>query len=553
MKLTIELTSKLVWSVTVLALSQASLLAAQPNVYPDATPSAPIPVVSYQPSETLPPPAPGPQPVPAIPELARNPQGAALAPAEPAPGDHPLPINLATALYLSNARPLVIAFAQNSEEQAEALLQRANAMWLPNLNTGIQYYHHEGSDQSSNGVMIVDTKSYFAAGAGATFNFGLSDAIFLPLAARQEVAARQFDVQAARNDALASVATAYFDVQEARGRLAGNLDAVAKAEELTKQVKGLSQGPAGGIVPQIEIDRVLALLYDLNQEAAASRAAWQTSSARLNRLLRLNPAAVVVPLEPPHLQITLVPMGQPVDNLIPVGLLNRPELASQKALVRATLERLRQERMRPLLPSLVLQGGGPNNDFTGGSFQGGPNGVPVTGGGRLDVAVGAVWTLDNLGAGNRAAVREKAAQQQQAILELFNTEDRVAEEVVQARAQVEAAAVQIGQAEAGVREANVSLAGTQIGLRQTRGAGGLLELINRPQEAVAAVQQLNRAYDNYFAAVNGYNRAQFQLYRAMGYPARQVICDCPVGEVQNVDTSRQPCMSPVCPIYRPCP
>ena len=44
--------------------------------------------------------------------------------------------------------------------------------------------------------------------------------------------------------------------------------------------------------------------------------------------------------------------------------------------------------------------------------------------------------------------------------------------------------------------------------------------MNRPQEAVAALQQLTRAYGVYYAAVNGYNRAQFQLYRALGFPAR---------------------------------
>ena len=307
-------------------------------------------------------------------------------------------------------------------------------------------------------------------------------------------------------------------------------------------------------MPKIEIDRVLALRFDLEQEAAASRGAWQTNSARLNRVLRLNPGAVVVPVEPPQLQVTLIPPGRVVDELIPVGLLNRPELASQKALVQATLERLRQERIRPLLPSLVLQGGnGPGGVFNGAAFQGGPNGEPVQGYGRFDIDLGVVWTLDNLGAGNRAAVRERAAQQQRAMLELFNTEDLVAEEVVRAHALLETAAVQVGKAEAGLREANITLAGTRIGLRQPVGAGGLLQLVNRPQEAVAALQQLNRAYDTYFAAINGYNRAQFQLYRAMGYPARSVISDRPVGELQNVDPSRPPCMAPVCPhlISRP--
>jgi outer membrane protein TolC len=537
-----------------LALDQAVMVAAPPYDSPQSDIPSQYPAVRQPLLEAIPAPEPGPRQFLVTPVLKENLQAPAVPPAAPAATDRPLPINLATALCLSNARPLVIAFAQNSVELAAAQLQHAKVMWLPNFNTGIDYYRHVVYDQETQGPVINVSKSYFAAGAGATLDFGISDAIFLPLAARQELSSREFDLEAARNDALATVATTYFDVQEARGRLAGNLDAQAKAKDLQKQIKGLAGGEAGGLVPQIEVDRVLALQYDLEQEAAASRAAWQTSSARLNRVLRLSPGAVVVPIEPPQLQVTLIPPGRVVDDLIPVGLLNRPELASQKALVQATLERLRQERLRPLLPSVVLGGGsGPGGAFTGGVFEGSPNDEPYVGGGRFDVELGVVWTFENLGAGNRALVRERSAQQQRALLGLFDTQDRVAEEVVQAHAQLGAAALQVGEAEAGVREANITLAGTRIGLRNPRGAGGLLQLINRPQEAVAALQQLNRAYDTYFAAVNGYNRAQFQLYRAIGYPARILICDCPLEKLQEVDTSRPPCMAPVCPDVIPRP
>jgi len=37
-----------------------------------------------------------------------------------------------------------------------------------------------------------------------------------------------------------------------------------------------------------------------------ARANWRISSARPTRVLRLNPSAVVVPLEPPHLLLTLI-------------------------------------------------------------------------------------------------------------------------------------------------------------------------------------------------------------------------------------------------------
>ena len=126
--------------------------------------------------------------------------------------------------------------------------------------------------------------------------------------------------------------------------------------------------------------------------------------------------------------------------------------------------------------------------------------------------------------------------------------------MVQAHAQLEATAAEVNAAMTAVKEATITYNGTLTGLGQTRGAGDLLELVNRPQEATAALQQLTRAYEGYFAAVNGYNKAQFQLYRALGFPARILVCDRPVGEVQQVDTSRPPCMAPVCPfVSRPCP
>ena len=214
----------------------------------------------------------------------------------------PLPINLATALYLSNARPLVIAFAQASVEEAAAQLQNAKVLWLPNLNAGTGYYRHDGMDQSTDGTIILDDKHAFAAGGGATLNFGVTDAIFQAAGCSPGIGGPGVDLQTARNDAMLVVALAYFDVQQARGNLAGALDAVAKAEVLVRKTAGLARG----LVPEIEVDRAQALLYDLRQEVTVARANWRIASSRLTRVLRLNPGAVVVPMEPPHLQITLI-------------------------------------------------------------------------------------------------------------------------------------------------------------------------------------------------------------------------------------------------------
>ena len=306
---------------------------------------------------------------------------------------------------------------------------------------------------------------------------------------------------------------------------------------------------------EVEVDRARAALFDLQQQTAAARANWRIASSRLTRVLRLNPAAVVDPLEPPHLQIAMISPRLGVADLIPVGLANRPELASQRALVQASGERVRQEQVRPLLPTVVMQGTGPGGFYNGGVFGGGPDGGNHLYDARSDVEVGAVWTLNNLGLGNRNLVRARVAEQRRASIDFADTQDRVAEDVVQAHAALEAAETQVEAAKTGVKEAVITFNGTLTGIGQTRAANGLLQLINRPQEAVAALEQMKRAYDLYFAAINGYNRAQFQLYRALGFPAHILVCKCPVGQPGSVDTSRPAGMAPVCPcvLSRPCP
>ena len=56
-------------------------------------------------------------------------------------------------------------------------------------------------------------------------------------------------------------------------------------------------------------------------------------------------------------------------------------------------------------------------------------------------------------------------------------------------------------------------------LGQLRRVGDVNQLVVRPLEAVTAVQAMAQAYSDYYTAVADHNRAQFQLYRAIGHPA----------------------------------
>lgn len=434
------------------------------------------------------------------------------------PEDRPLPITLPAALKLANARPLDIALAAQRVEAAQAQLDQAHALWLPSISLGVNYARHDGKIQDIRGEIINTGRSSFMAGAGPNMVFALSDAIFAPLAARQVLAARHAEVQAAANDSLLAVAEAYFNVQQARGEAAGAADAARRADDVVRRTRSLAEG----LAPAVEVNRAEAELARRLQAAEAARERWETASAELARILRLPPSALVVPQEPPHLRVELVDARVCVDDLIPVALSSRPELARDQALVQATLASLRQAKLRPLVPSLLIRGNAtnPSGTLSSGYFGGGINDDMTNFGARNSIDVQVLWELRNLGFGDRAAVRGRQAESQAATLELFRTQDRVAAEVVRAHAQSLRAANRVVQAERGVVNARETAEKNVIGLGQTRRVGEVLTLVFRPQEVVASIAALDQAYRDYYAAVADANRAQFRLYRALGHPAQ---------------------------------
>jgi outer membrane protein TolC len=438
-----------------------------------------------------------------------------------------LPINLATALSLAGVRPLDVALASERVRVAAAQLDRARVLWLPTIYVGTDYFRHDGQLQDVAGNVFGTSKSGFMIGAGPSAVFALSDALLAPLAARQDLRARQALVQAARNDSLLAVAEAYFNVQQARGELAGAVDAARKADDLVQTAQKL----APQLIPNVEATRTRVEAAHRRQAIETAHERWRIASAELARVLRLDPSVLVEPLEPPHLRVTLVSTESPVDDLIPVALTNRPELAAHQALVRATLERLRQEKLRPLIPSVLLRGFSTpvTGTLAGGYFGGGLNESISNFSARSDFDIQFLWQFENLLFGNRARVDERRAENRLAVLERFKTQDVIAAEVVRAHAQVQSAAARLAEAEAEVKEA-VELVNKNIqGLRDTQEAKGgkALILLIRPQEVVAAVQALGQAYVDYFGAVADFDRAQFRLYHALGQPAQWVTGQAP--------------------------
>jgi hypothetical protein len=190
------------------------------------------------------------------------------------------------------------------------------------------------------------------------------------------------------------------------------------------------------------------------------------------------------------------------------------------------LRLLRLEKMRPLMPSLLVRGFSTPVVGTLGVayFGGGQNSSLDNFGIRQDWDMQASWTLQNFGFGNRAMIHQREADKHVALTELLRIQDRVAAEVVQAYSLAQTAEARIHEAEGELKDAQTLVRENLAALAQTQrlGEGGPIQLVTRPLEVVAAVQMLQQAYADFYLSIADYNRAQFQLYRALGQPAQLV-------------------------------
>jgi outer membrane protein TolC len=222
-----------------------------------------------------------------------------------------------------------------------------------------------------------------------------------------------------------------------------------------------------------------------------------------------------VPAEPTILPVALVPEETPIDDLVAVGLMNRPELAESRALVEAALYRWRQARLGPVIPRLDLA-------YLGGTFGGGIDETVATFGARGDGMVQLTWTARNLFAGNVADTAARRSQYNQANLHVLEIESQVAAEVTAAVKDSRGRRRSLADAARAVTEAYETW---RIFKQQTyemtnpRNRKNTVDTL----EPLIAEQALEQARLQYLDAVIGYNRAQFRLYTALGQPSLEAL------------------------------
>jgi outer membrane protein TolC len=459
-------------------------------------------------------------------------------------------ISLPVALRLAQTTNLDIARAREVVNAAAAAYDRAKFAILPNFNLGSNYAHHEGNIQKTEGNIIKANRDSVFAGGGPSLTFGVSDALFLPLAARQVVAATEAGFVRVTNDTLLAVAEAYFAVLRARRRLARvqeTLDYLvsnrptrnrAGLKGLLPLIQAVVEAGAVAALPA-ELERVRVEVLRRQEERVAAIQDYRVASAELARLLRLDPALPLWPVEDFRSPVPLPGeawLSRPVEELAQAALTNRPELAENRALVQAALQRVRNARYRPMLPNVVLNynwgdfSGGPdlnppivrvnpNGTVTVTNVAGfGPSGVFRHFNTRTDFDATLVWRLNNLGFGNRAEIREQEALHRQLQLVGFQVQDLVVTQVVQAYEQVRGWRERMDITRRSLFDNRGSADGPvfrslRFSFERIRGFEQA-----RTLEVLDSIRSLNDLLDAYGQALTDYERTRFRLLVALGMP-----------------------------------
>ncbi|HUY31613.1 MAG TPA: TolC family protein [Pirellulales bacterium] len=424
-------------------------------------------------------------------------------------------IDLPAAWRLVLAANPTVGGAREALNEALALRQQANAIVLPNLNAGLMYHLHNGALQASNGqIRRLNEQSLYLGGGARTvaaesntvpaiqFFHHLGDVIYLPLEARQFVVERRFNTTDTAHAILLEATLLYLDLVSAEARL----DAVRQTEVETYGISRFCRGFANageGLGSDADRAHSDALLVHLDVLRAEERVA--VASARLARVLNLEPSVRLQTAAGPLPALRIVDPAVPLNDLLNMALRRHPLLGSRSAAIDVAGTRLRQEQTRPFLPFLIAGYsaagfGGTGNFISNPPFNNLAN--------RTDFDVMAIWTLQNLGLGNVATIRQRRAEFSQSVENRARSLNQIRDEVAASYAEAQArmtkirvTRLQLDEAENGfVRE-----------LKQLQ-AGAVLH----PIEVLNMVELLALARQELIEAIIGYNRAQFRLFVATG-------------------------------------
>lgn len=452
---------------------------------------------------------------------------------EDIPDNRGTSIDLTTALRMAGVENLELVQARQRVEAAVAMQQLAAVQILPTLNLGMNYDSHTGNLQQSSGNILNLERSALYVGAGANavaagtvsipglqWNLNVSQSIYNYFITQQLSEQARFANQAEQNAVLLKVAVAYTGLLQANAGLSLAILIRNDAREVARLTANYA---ATGEGRDADAERAATELRRREEDVAEARFQIGRVSRELSGLLNLDPTIALRPLEAQFVPQSIVPNRIPLAQLVSIAMLSRPELKARQMAIRAALLELDSAKMLPFSPQFML--GFSNGVFGGGSnlvasptppAKGLPPNQPRFGDfkDRADIDAIMYWSARNMGLGNKALIDVARAHAKSTEFEEQMTLDRVRREVAEAFVRTHIRFKEIETRARGVRS----------------GVEGFTEDMNRvkarealPIEVLDSLRHLATERRDYLDVIADYNKAQFELYVALGSPPADVL------------------------------
>lgn len=425
----------------------------------------------------------------------------------PADPDGSYRIDLASTLRLAAGRNLDLARSVERVNLAAARSDQAHLSIVPDLAAGAFFARQNGLLQEIGGAPIETERVNRSAGLGSSsglpgvgLELNLSEAIFDPLAAKQDRKAVEATSRAREHQVMAEAAIAYFELVRALGHLQLAREIEGASRKLAESTRSFAEAGEG---LDADAERAMATYLLRQGDRADAEAKLQIRSAALARLLHLPASLQLIPNEDRVAAVHLVNPDESAGRMVATALRYRPEASAMQAEVAAAAHRFTSEKIQPFLPNVAA--GYSSYEFAAGRGTGTDRSDS-----RDEVAALIYWKLDGLGFGNEAATREKRSELALIKLEEERVLDEISFDVTSSRAEVIARRSRLPIGSQAAAHARRAYELTTERLMQSQGL---------PIEALASIQTLAESREAEIDAVLDYNIAQHKLLAALGHPS----------------------------------
>ncbi len=402
------------------------------------------------------------------------------------------PISLAELLATVGAEALDVRMAQEDAAVAEAERRIVRDSLLPSVATQAKFGLLNGFTQGTAGRFFEANYQNSFFGPKISLSYDLDAALFTLAAAEEHLAGALDAIRVEAHDTLHTAATGYFDLVESCAELWIAESSVRHGRELVDlELTRVSSG--AGL--EVDLLRAQAKLAEAERGVLEARRQVAVASAKLVEQLGLPPTTELVPAEDAIAAVELIALDD-LNELVRRAVADRPEVAQLGRELAASRENEGYWENRWLIPQLKLTA-----EY--GGFGTNPRDLDD----REVYTAAAEWALDpaNLSQLDKA----RAARRKAEVAETQVTRT-VASEVVRAYRSSQASA---GTILAAVREVRANAESYELAKVRYREGAAVQE------EVLRAELELTRAQSALANALASYDRAQFDLARAIGGPA----------------------------------